>query len=73
MITDKDKLKVKLLNFNEHERLDRHADVEIAYAAEKENSKKLEEALKNKEKECAELRYDLKQIVDAHTPLEKRG
>lgn len=67
MITSKDELKIKLLKHNKHERLDRHADVEIAYAGAKNTIKKLEEALKQKEAECAGLRYDMKKIVKEHS------
>jgi len=69
MITDKDQLKLKLLKYNEHERLDRHADVEIAYANEKDQVKKLEALLKKKDQECAELRYDL----NKHNSVEEQS
>ena len=60
MITTKDKLKIQLLKHNEHERLSRHADVEIAYSAEKDTTANLQKQLLRLTEENAELRHDIK-------------
>lgn len=73
MINTLDKLKLKLLDLSETDRLDRHVNVEIAFAERADKIKMLEEALKISNKQRAELRAELKHIVDAHTPLEMRG
>ena len=67
-----DELKLRLLNQSETERLERHALVEVALAEKADQIKMLTESLKQSQKECAELRSQLKNIVDAHIPLDKR-
>lgn len=62
MITTKDKLKLQLLKYSETERLERHADLEVAYAIEKDTVAKLQDTLKRKEEECAGLRHDIKKL-----------
>ena len=67
MIKSKDQLKIQLLKHNKHERLDRHADVEIAYAQAQDTVKLLTESLKQSQLECAGLRSQLKKIVVEHS------
>lgn len=54
------------------ERLDRHAHVEISFAEQTDKNKMLTKALKQSQLSEAELRSQLKNIMDAHMPLERR-
>jgi len=66
MIKDIDQLKLKLLDMSETERLDRHADLEVAFASERDKTKMLEKALKQSQLENAGLRSQLDKIVQEH-------
>ena len=59
-IDNRDELILKLLDYSDTDRLERHADVEIALAGKHAEVKMLTEALSNKEKENASLRYDIR-------------
>jgi len=72
MIKSIDQLKLKLLEQSETERLERHAHLEVAYAEKTDQVEMLTKSLKQSQLQVAELRSQLKLIVDAHTPLEKR-
>lgn len=65
-ISTKDQLTLKLLDYTDTERLERHVDVEIALAGKHKEVEMLREALKRKEQVIAGLRYDLKKIVEEH-------
>jgi len=60
MIKTIDQLKLKLLNYTDTERLDRHANLEIAFAEGVDQVKMLTHALKQSQLENADLRYQIK-------------
>ena len=72
MIKSIEQLKLKLLEQSETERLDRHAYVKVAFAEQTDKNKMLTKALKQSQLATAELRSQLKNIMDAHMPLERR-
>jgi len=60
MIKSIDQLKLKLLNYTDTERLDRHANLEVAFAEGVDQVKMLTHALKQSQLENADLRYQIK-------------
>ena len=70
MIKDIDQLKLKLLDMSDTERLDRHADVEVAFESERDKTKMLEKALKQSQLENAGLRSQLDKIVKEYARSE---
>ena len=66
MIKSIDQLKVTLLSLTDTERLDRHANVEIAFAERQDKIEMLEKALKQSQLECAGLRSQMKEIEKSH-------
>ena len=66
MITSEDQLRLKLLNYTETERLERHVQIEIAFAAERNKTKQLTKAMGEMEKSNALLRHKLNAIVKEH-------
>ena len=72
-ITTIAQLKKDLKKMSASDRLQRHASVEIALTEEKDKSDMLTKALKQSQLECAGLRSQLKNIIEAHGPLERRG
>ena len=61
-----DQLKLKLLDYSDTERLERHVEIEIAFAQEKDATQMLTQALKQSQLECAGLRSQLQRIVVEH-------
>lgn len=72
MASTRDDLIIELLDYSETDRLERHADVEIAFAAEKAKSDMLTEALKQSQLECAGIRSQLENIMKEH-PIDMRA
>ena len=70
MIKSIDQLKLKLLDYSDTERLDRHAEVEIAFTAERDKTEMLTKALKQSQLENAGLRSQLQKIVEEHSRAE---
>ena len=72
MIKSKNKLKHKLLDMSDTQRLERHADLEVAFASERDKTEMLTKALKQSQLECAGLRSQLEKIVKEH-PIDMRA
>jgi len=66
MIKSIDQLKVTLLNLSDTERLERHAQVEIAFAERQDKINMLEKALKQSQLECAGVRSQMKELEKSH-------
>jgi hypothetical protein len=60
MINSLDQLKLKLLDYSDSDRLDRHARLEVAFAEGTSQNKMLSQALKQSQLENADLRYQIK-------------
>ena len=72
MIKSIDQLKLRLLEYSDTERLERHALIEVAFAEQSDKNKMLTEALKQSQLECAGIRSQLEGIVKTH-PIDMRA
>ena len=71
MINTIDQLKLTLLKYSETERLERHANLEIAFAEGVDQVKMLTHALKQSQLENADLRYQIKSYDRIFSEVER--